>query len=178
MIGATSNPLAPPLAPTTLLTTADGAELRLDLLSDELTAPTALAVAPDGRVFVAEREGRVRVLRNGALDPLPAVVIDEVAMTSARSTAGCSPWPSTRSSSGRDSCTRVYTVAGPDETRRFRLVRYREVDGRLGERVVLLDRIPAAARPAAALGVGADGRLYVAFDAARGHWTDRGAGVV
>ena len=59
--GATAGPSSPTLAPTTLLTTADGAELRLDLLSEELRGPTALAIAPDGRVFVAEQEGRVRV---------------------------------------------------------------------------------------------------------------------
>ena len=50
-------------------------------------------------------------------------------------------------------------------SRQFRLVRFREVASRLGERVVLLDGIPAGPRPSAALGTGPDGRLYVAFDA-------------
>ncbi len=162
--GATAGPSSPTLAPTTLLTTTDGAELRLDVLSEELTAPTALAIAPDGRVFVAEREGRVRVFRNGAFDPLPAVVIDEVAMTSALD-GGLLALALDAQFERTRFVYALYTVAGPGETRRFRLVRYREVDGRLGERVVLLERIPAAARPAASLGVGPDGRLYVAFDA-------------
>ena len=57
-------------------------------------------------------------------------------------------------------------MSGPEGTRRFRVVRYREVEGRLGERVVLLDESRPRASPAAALGVGPDGRLYAAFDAA------------
>ena len=38
---------------------------------------------PDGRVFVAEQGGRVRILVNGVLDPEPAITIDEVLMTRA-----------------------------------------------------------------------------------------------
>src|SRR5206468_6095672 len=31
--------------------------------------PTAMAIAPDGRIFVAEQGGRLRVIKNGALLP-------------------------------------------------------------------------------------------------------------
>jgi glucose/arabinose dehydrogenase len=165
--GATAGaPEAPP-APLASrpLTTEDGAELRLDTLSEELDAPTAIALAPDGRVFVAEQEGRVRVVRNGVLDARPAITIDEVLMTSAGE-GGLLAIALDAQFDRSHFLYAVYTVAGPEGTRRFRLVRYREVESRLGERVVLLDAIPAAVNPAAALGVGPDGRLYVAFDAA------------
>jgi aldose sugar dehydrogenase len=145
------------------LTTADGAELRLDVLSEELTFPTALAIAPDGRIFVAEREGRIRILRNGALDPEPAVVIDDVMMTSGAD-GGLLGLVLDPQFERTRFLYAVYTVADSEDARRFRLVRYREVGDRLGERVVLLDRVPASARPSAALGLGPDGRLYVAFD--------------
>jgi glucose/arabinose dehydrogenase len=36
-----------------------------------LTSPTAMAFAPDGRLFVSEQGGRVRVIKNGALLPTP-----------------------------------------------------------------------------------------------------------
>ena len=160
----TAPPAPPPLA-SRLLTTGDGAELRLDTLSDELEAPTAIAPAPDGRVFVAEQEGRIRVVRNGVLDPQPAITIHEVLMTSAVE-GGLLAIALDAQFDRTHFLYAVYTIAGPEGTRRFRLVRYREVESRLGERVVLLDDIPAAASPAAALGVGPDGRLYVAFDAA------------
>jgi aldose sugar dehydrogenase len=150
---------------TTLLTTADGTELRLDALSDRLEAPTAIAVAPDGRVFVAEQEGRIRVIRNGLLDAQPAITIYEALKTSAAD-GGLLALALDTQFDRTHFVYAAYTVAGPDATRRFRVVRYRDVDSRFGERVVLLDDVPAAPRPAAALGTGPDGRLYVAFDAA------------
>src|SRR5262245_963510 len=65
--------------------------LRVELLEDRLTpvtlppgfnesvfaagvnVPTAMAVAPDGRVFVAEQTGDLRVVQNGAVLPNPFV---------------------------------------------------------------------------------------------------------
>ena len=161
--GASPSPGATPAA--TLLTTADGVELRLDALSDQLEAATAIAVAPDGRVFVAEQEGRVRVLRNGTLDSQPAVTIYDALMTSANE-GGLLALALDAEFDRTHFLYAAYTISGPEATRRFRVVRYREVEGRLGERVVLLDDIPAATRPSVALGIGPDGRLYVAFDAA------------
>jgi glucose/arabinose dehydrogenase len=125
---------APPAAlPSWLLTTSDGADLRLDTLSDELEAPTAIALAPDGRVFVAEQEGRVRVVRNGVLDPLPAITIHEVLMTSAAE-GGLLAIALDAQFDRTHFLYAVYTVSGREGTRRFRLVRYREVDGRSAHR--------------------------------------------
>ena len=42
-----------------------------ELVAGGLTSPTALAVAPDGRIFIAEQPGAVRVVRNGALLTAP-----------------------------------------------------------------------------------------------------------
>ena len=153
VIGATAGGPSPAPAPpltSTLVTTSDGAELRLDVLSDHLAAPTALAIAPDGRVFVAEQEGRVRVLGNGVLDPQPAITIYDALMTSAGE-GGLLALALDAQFERTHFVYAAYTISGPDATRLFRVVRYREVDGRLGERVVLLDQIPAATRPSVAL---------------------------
>lgn len=40
-----------------------------------LASPTSMAVAPDGRVFVTEQTGRLRVIRNGVLLPQPFVTL-------------------------------------------------------------------------------------------------------
>jgi glucose/arabinose dehydrogenase len=57
------------------------------------------------------------------------------------------------------------TAAGRDGDLMFRVARYREVNGTLGDRVVLLDGIPAApVQPRGALRFGPDGLLYAAFD--------------
>jgi glucose/arabinose dehydrogenase len=164
--GPSPTPAAP--AASTLVDTSDGLELRLDVITDQLESPTAIAPATDGRVFVAEREGRVRVIKNGALDPQPAIVIHEVLMTPSAE-GGLLALTLDADFERTHFVYAVYTVPASQGTRQFRVVRYREVDGRLGERIVLLDRVPAAPRPAASLGVGPDGRLYVAFDAAGGN---------
>src|SRR5687768_5573725 len=41
----------------------------VDEVADGLTNPTALAFAPDGRMFVAEQRGTVRVFVKGVLQP-------------------------------------------------------------------------------------------------------------
>ena len=162
--GATAD--APPMANATstrLLTTADGAELRLSVLPERPDAPTAFASAPDGRVFVSERGGRIRILRGEALDPEPAIVIEEVLVTDT-SEGGLLALALDAQFERTHLLYAVYTVLAREGSRQFRLVRFREVGDRLGERVVLLDGIPAGPRPSAALGTGPDGRLYVAFE--------------
>lgn len=43
------------------------------LVSAGLSNPTAMALAPDGRIFVAEQSGTLRVIENGTLLPTPFV---------------------------------------------------------------------------------------------------------
>lgn len=40
-----------------------------------LSSPTAMAIAPDGRIFVCLQEGSLRVIKNGALLPTPFVTV-------------------------------------------------------------------------------------------------------
>ena len=44
-----------------------------ELVTGGLRAPTAMAVAPDGRVFITEQGGTARVVKNGALQAAPFV---------------------------------------------------------------------------------------------------------
>lgn len=43
------------------------------VLTSDLSSPTAMALAPDGRIFVAEQGGDLRVVKNGALLAVPFV---------------------------------------------------------------------------------------------------------
>jgi glucose/arabinose dehydrogenase len=45
------------------------------LVAGGLRRPTAMALAPDGRVFVAEQAGALRVIKDGALLPAPFVTL-------------------------------------------------------------------------------------------------------
>ncbi len=49
-----------------------------------LASPTAMAFAPDGRLFVCEQGGRLRVIKNGALLPTPFVTLTVNAVGRAR----------------------------------------------------------------------------------------------
>ena len=45
------------------------------LVVDGLVAPTAMALSPDGRIFVAEQVGTLRVVKNGTLLPTPFLTV-------------------------------------------------------------------------------------------------------
>ena len=80
-----------------------------------LASPTAMQFAPDGRLFVCEQGGRLRVIKNGAL--LRDAVPDRSPSTR-RASAACSASPSIRRSRSISSCTsttrrprRLFTIA-------------------------------------------------------------------
>lgn len=66
---------APPPPPTVgagpfTYQTADG-PIRVEVVARGLDHPWGMAFAPNGAILVTERPGRVRVIRNGVLDPVP-----------------------------------------------------------------------------------------------------------
>src|SRR5258707_413121 len=65
-------PQIDPLEPRTLLTALPTGFAETQLATG-LLAPTAMAFAPDGRLFIAQQSGQLRVFKNGALFPTPFV---------------------------------------------------------------------------------------------------------
>jgi glucose/arabinose dehydrogenase len=51
--------------------TGEGMRIRVVLVTKGLTYPFSLAFIPEGAMLVAERTGKLRVIRNGVLDPQP-----------------------------------------------------------------------------------------------------------
>jgi glucose/arabinose dehydrogenase len=51
--------------------TAEGQKIRVVIVTRALEYPWALAFLPDGTMLITERAGRLRVMRNGVLDPQP-----------------------------------------------------------------------------------------------------------
>jgi glucose/arabinose dehydrogenase len=130
--------------------------LRLQTVSAGLKEPTDLAVTPDRRVLVAERRGDVRVVSNGVLQPRPAITLNDVSAGDGAGLLGLAIDPAF------DKNHYVYCVYTTD--RGFRVARFREAGGTLGERAILLDGVTSAAQAAAALRFGPDSKLYVSFD--------------
>jgi glucose/arabinose dehydrogenase len=134
--------------------TRDGTALAVERLAEGLVDPVDLAVAPDGRVFVAERSGRVHILEGAAGDGSRATAVDVEGgelVAIALDTAFA-----------RTHAVYALYAAATADGRTYRLSRAREVNGTLGERAVLLNDIAPATDPAAALlRVSSDGRVIV-----------------
>jgi len=54
------------------------AGFEIETITAGLDLPTAMTFAPDGRIFVAEKLGKVRVVKNGALLPTPLITLSDV----------------------------------------------------------------------------------------------------
>jgi aldose sugar dehydrogenase len=149
---------------TTVITTAEGFNLSVELVTDGLQNPSDIAFSPDGAIFIAERGGIVRVIRDGTLLRDPAFdVSDEIAMPHGGLLAVA--LDSRFSESGV--MYALYAAAAPRGGLEFMLARFRGVADKFAERAILLDRVSASPDGASgALRVGSDGKLYVALDSA------------
>jgi aldose sugar dehydrogenase len=58
--------------------TAEIPKIRVSVLTRGLSHPWAIAFLPDGSMLVTERPGRLRVIRNGVLDPQPIAGVPQV----------------------------------------------------------------------------------------------------
>jgi glucose/arabinose dehydrogenase len=65
-----ATPIAP-AAPVAQAAPADAPDLQVDSVVGGLATIWAVDFAPDGRIFLTERGGRIRTITNGALDPDP-----------------------------------------------------------------------------------------------------------
>lgn len=147
-------------APVTTFTAADGTRFGVQTLATGLQIPWSLAFTPDGRLFIAERPGRVRIVQNGQLLPEPALTLPDAFTTGESGILGMAVHPAFASN---QFVYLTYTAIGPRGPV-ARLMRFREAGNRLAEGVVLLDDVPAAnIHNGSRVRFGPDGRLYVTF---------------
>ncbi|HSL19978.1 MAG TPA: PQQ-dependent sugar dehydrogenase [Vicinamibacterales bacterium] len=152
------NPTGEPPATGDVFTAGDGIRFLVETFARNLTVPWAMAFAPDGRIFVTERPGRVRIIQNGQVLPAAALTLTDVYATGEAGLLGIALHP------GFASNRFVYLVytANAGGQPANRLVRYREVNSVLAERAVLLDDVPGAAiHDGSRLKFGPDGLLYM-----------------
>jgi glucose/arabinose dehydrogenase len=146
--------------------TTDGLQLRLELVASGFEDPVDLTIAANGRIVVAERAGRVRVIDPGGVGRPERLEADLEPVTPAA--PGRGELLAIALDPRFDRSGLVFAIEASREGRgsaTFSLVRFRMAGGRPGERVVLLDGVKAApVRPAASLRFGPDGRLYAALD--------------
>lgn len=157
-------------APPDEVAVHEGLALDLEVVAENLVTPWGLGIAPDGRIFVTEREGRVRVVDSSGLRAEPWAVVDVVS-------------PDSRTEGGllglavdpdfeRTGHVFVVGTFALDDGFTNRVLRYTDRDGRGVEPTVLIDDLPVVrAEPGSepaihthlggALSFGPDGLLYV-----------------
>ena len=74
-VRAQQQPIGVPVPPLGagpfVLDTAEQHKIRVTVVTQGLEHPWSLVFLPDGSMLVTERPGRIRVIRNGVLDPKP-----------------------------------------------------------------------------------------------------------
>jgi glucose/arabinose dehydrogenase len=124
-----------------------------------LEVPWALAFAPDGRIFVTERPGRVRVIQDGVLQARPFATLNDVVSVSESGLMGLALHPDFQNNGHLFVC---YTYRDEGGDLRNRIARLTDDNGAGTDHQSILDDIPGASRhDGCRLGFGPDGRLYV-----------------
>jgi glucose/arabinose dehydrogenase len=125
-----------------------------------LVSPTSMAIAPDGRIFVCEQEGRLLVIKNGVLQPRPFVTLP-VNADGERGLLGVAFDPQFATT---PYVYVYYTATAPNVHNR--VVRFTAAGdvavGGSGAAVLELNPLSATNHNGGALHFGRDGKLYVA----------------
>src|SRR6185369_15565111 len=129
---------------------------RVETVASGLDVPWSIVFAPDGRMFISERPGRIRVIEAGKLRPEPLATISDVSTGSESGLMGLALHP-------RFAENRLlylsYSYRG--EGKQARVVRFRETGGALSERKLIIEGLPAADNHVGIrLRFGPDGKLY------------------
>ena len=91
-LGALLLPAGPGYAAPLAINTPDG--FNFEPVVDGLKMPTGFAIAPDGRIFIIEKEGKVRVFHNGQLQEEPFIdLTNEVNSNNERGLLGVAVHP-------------------------------------------------------------------------------------
>ena len=137
-------------------------EPQVQIVVRGLEVPWALAFAPDGRLFVTERPGRIRVVRDGRLDPAPIATL-RVAAVGEAGLMGLALDPGFAQNGHLYACYTAPATGGLFGGRVInRVVRLTLRDPGAGDERVILDGLPGASiHDGCRLKFGPDGKLYV-----------------
>jgi glucose/arabinose dehydrogenase len=167
-VGATASPVVPASGaartPTASPRIGPAVVTSVTALVTGLEIPWAVDLAPDGRLFVTERPGRVRIVRldgnTATLQPEPwATVQARVSTNTERGLLGIALDPKF---STNGFVYLYYSYGGPGTSTLNRLVRMRDANGVGVEETVLIDAIPGSQQhDGGRVKFGPDGLLYV-----------------
>ena len=141
------------------------------MITSALTRPTAMAVAPDGRLFVAEQDGALRVIKNGALLPTPFLSV-QVTPTNERGLLGVTFDPNFETNRFVYIYYTAATTPVVNRVSRFTASQSNPDVAQAGSETFILNPIPSETgwHNGGAIHFGPDGKLYVAVG--EGHHGD------
>jgi aldose sugar dehydrogenase len=148
-------------AGSALLAQAPAAQIRFepDVIAQNLETVWALAFAPDGRLFVTERAGRIRVIQKDTLTPEPWATIPVLDSPSTGAESGLMGLAVDPAFAQNRRIYVCYTHPGPPAVNRIAVVT--EQNGRGTALTTLVDGIVAGAyHNGCRLKFGPDGKLY------------------
>ena len=128
-------------------------------IADKLNSPTAMAVAPDGRIFVTQQGGAIRIIKNDGLLPRPFFTVT----TGAYDEQGLSGIAFDPDFGGNGFVYVSYSPANGNNTTHQRISRI-TAQGDTGSDETILFELPQSNLPyhlAGAVLFGNDGKLYV-----------------
>ena len=111
----------------------------VEVVATGLEVPWSLVWTPDGRLLVAERPGRVRVIERGVLRPEPLLVIPDIEPSGESGLMGMALHPRFAENGWL-----YLAYAYRADARAVRIVRYREAAGSFTDRHTIIENIPAA----------------------------------
>jgi glucose/arabinose dehydrogenase len=139
-------------------------EVEVRVFARNLEVPWALAFAPDGRLFITERPGRIRVVVDGVLDPQPWATVNINAFTQEGGLMGLAIDPQFEQEPWVYICYTTF-VEGNIANRVSRL---QQIEGGGVNEQILVDNIlGASVHDGCRLKFGPDGMLYASTGDAR-----------
>lgn len=133
-------------------------KFKVETVATGLEVVWSIVFAPDGRIFVAERPGRIRVIENGKLQEKPLFVVSDVEPGGESGLMGLTLHPNFK----ENRLLYFAYVYENEKERAVRVVRYKETGDGLIEPKTIIEGIPSAQNHAGTrLRFGPDGKLYI-----------------
>ncbi len=134
-------------------------KLKVETVVENVEIVWSIVFAPDGRVFFAERPGRVRVIENGKLREKPFFTVPDVELSGESGLMGMVLHPDFKEN---HFVYLAYAYQNAEKDQTVKVVRYKENGETLVEPKIIIDAIPASQYHAGTrLRFGPDAKLYI-----------------
>ena len=131
-------------------------QIKVETIAENLEVPWAIAFAPDGRIFVTERGGSLRVIENGQLNPEPIKNINVGIVEGGLLGITLDP------NFEQNHYMYLYYTYTDFLSTYNKVLRYTENNNILSDELILLDKIPGGLiHDGGRLKFGPDGKLYI-----------------